>query len=343
MRGGVAGTADPATLDTSKASLTRRASEDGKLIPLRSTDWAFADCSKTAFPGTPDPQKVCLKGGFNPAYLYELVYTAKDPKVYGIGFAATRDLNSYLRYAAKDDTGADNILSGRITHTVSQGDSQSGNYLRSFIHLGFNQDESGRMVFEGSNPNIAVRLLAMNIRFAAPSGATAMYEPGSDGIVWWSDYSDDARHRDSGGLLDRCRATETCPKIVETFGSAEFYSLRASPDLVGTTSGSRYPSAFQRAPLLLPRSESRRRARRVRSWSSRPGLLRTAAEPESVQRHIARHADSAGGVGGEGHAASAEPVSAPGSRRVSCADAGVVRIPCDSGNALARWSAHASL
>jgi hypothetical protein len=234
LRGGVAGTADPASLDTSKASLTRRASEDGKVIPLRSTDWAYGDCSKTAFPGNPDPGKICLKGGFNPAYLYELVYTAKDPKVYGIGFAATRDLNSYLRYAEKDDTQTANPLSGRITHTVGQGDSQSGNYLRSFVHLGFNQDESGRMVFDGINPNIAVRLLAMNIRFASPSGAAAMYEPGSDGTLWWSDYTDEARHREAGGLLDRCRATETCPKIVETFGSAEFYSLRASPDLVGT-------------------------------------------------------------------------------------------------------------
>jgi hypothetical protein len=34
--------------------------------------------------------------------------------------------------------------------------------------------------------------------------------------------------------LGRCNTTKTCPKIVETFGSAEFYSLRASPGLVGT-------------------------------------------------------------------------------------------------------------
>src|SRR5262249_61353122 len=45
---------------------------------------------------------------------------------------------------------------------------------------------------------------------------------------------DEARHRPAGGLLDRCRASETCPKIVETFGSAEFWALRMSPDLVGT-------------------------------------------------------------------------------------------------------------
>jgi Alpha/beta hydrolase domain len=234
LRGGVAGTADPASLDTSKATLTRRTSEDGKVVPLRSADWAFADCSQIPFPGKPDPRKLCLKGGFNPAYLYELVYTAKDPRVYGAGFAATRDLTSYLRYGIQDDTGAANPLRGRITATVSQGNSQSGNYLRSFIHLGFNQDEAGRMVFDGSNPNIAVRLLGMNFRFAAPSGAAAMYEAGSDGVVWWEDYSDEARRHPTAGLLDRCRATETCPKIVETFGSSEFFNLRASPGLVGT-------------------------------------------------------------------------------------------------------------
>ena len=61
-----------------------------------------------------------------------------------------------------------------------------------------------------------------------------MYEAGSDGVVWWEDYPDEARRHPTAGLLDRCRATETCPKIVETFGSSEFFNLRASPDLVGT-------------------------------------------------------------------------------------------------------------
>src|ERR1700719_4133075 len=46
LRGGVAGTADPTSLDTSKATLTRRTSEDGEVVPLRSYDWAFADCSQ---------------------------------------------------------------------------------------------------------------------------------------------------------------------------------------------------------------------------------------------------------------------------------------------------------
>ena len=229
IRGRVTGTAPPANFDTATATLTRRTSEDGSRVPLPSSEWAFADCSKTPFPGQRDPAKVCLKRGFDPAFLYELTYTAKDPPVHGVGFAATRDLVAFLR---KDEGG--NPLGATIRHTIAQGTSQSGNYLRSFLHLGFNQDERGRRVFDGMNPNIAARQLAMNIRFAAPSGAAEMFEPGSEGVLWWDDYTDTARGRPSSSLLSRCRATETCPRIVETFGSAEFYSLRISPNLVGT-------------------------------------------------------------------------------------------------------------
>lgn len=235
LRGGVAGTADPESLDTSLATLTRRTSEQSETVPLRSTDWAFADCASQPFPGTPDPRQLCLKDGFDPAFLYELIYTAKDPRVHGLGFAATRDFVSFLRHGATDGAGTLNPLQARISWVISQGNSQAGTFLRSFIHLGFNQDEAGRIVFDGSNPERAARLLAMNVRFAAPSGGAAMYEAGSDGIVWWGDYVDEARRRPTGSLLDRCRATDTCPKIVETLGSAELYHLRASPALVGTS------------------------------------------------------------------------------------------------------------
>ena len=224
----------PARLDTSKATLTRRAYEGSAVVPLKSTDWAFADCGKAAFPGTPDPGKICVKGGFDPAFLYELVYTAKDPLVLGIGYAATRDLNAFFRYADRDATSAANPIAGKISYGVARGSSQSGTFLRSFIHLGFNQDESGRIVWDGINPNIAVRQLAMNFRFAAVGGAADMFEPGSDGVLWWGDYKDETRGRPEAGLLDRCRASGTCPKIFETFGSLEFWGLRASPDLVGT-------------------------------------------------------------------------------------------------------------
>lgn len=42
------------------------------------------------------------------------------------------------------------------------------------------------------------------------------------------------RDHPASGLLDRCTATKTCPRIIEVMGSSEFYALRASPDYVGT-------------------------------------------------------------------------------------------------------------
>ena len=98
----------------------------------------------------------------------------------GIGYAATRDLNSFLRYADKDETGAPNPVAKQIKWAISRGSSQSGNFIRSYIHLGFNQDESGRIVWDGANPHIAARQLALNFRFAVGGGAAAMYEPGSE-------------------------------------------------------------------------------------------------------------------------------------------------------------------
>ena len=224
----------PLTLDTAKGKLTRRASQKAPAADIPSGDWAFADCTTKPFPGSPDPSKLCVKGGFDPASEYVLTFTAKDPLVLGIGFAATRDLNSFLRYAAEDDTATPNPLSQQIKWVISRGDSQSGNFIRSYIHLGFNQDEAGRIVWDGANPHIAARQLALNFRFAVGGGYAAAYQPGSEGVLWWSDYPDKARRRSTAGLLDRCRATNTCPKIFDTFGGVEFWFLRESPDLVGT-------------------------------------------------------------------------------------------------------------
>jgi hypothetical protein len=228
----------PATLDTAKAQLLRRTSQSVPQIPVPPADWAFADCKTKPFPGTPDPTRVCIKGGADPNSEYVLVYTAKDPLVLGIGFAATRDLNSFLRYGVKDDAGIANPVAGKIRWAIGQGNSQSGVFIRSFINLGFNQDEANRIVWDGINPHIAARQMALNYRFAMAGGNAQMYDVGSEGVQWWSDYEDTTRHRPSlsktAGLLDRCRATNTCPKILETFGSLEFWFLRESPDLVGT-------------------------------------------------------------------------------------------------------------
>ena len=229
----------PASLDQAEATLIAAAGETARgektgvrRVPRR--DWAFADCRTTPFPGTPDPTRVCLKGGFDPARLYELTYTAKDPLVLGLGYAATRDIVAWFRHAAADDRGTANPIADRITHAIAIGDSQSGNFIRSFVHLGFNEDLAGRRVWEGVFPRIAARQTPLNLRFGIPGGAAGLYEPGSEAVLWWGRYTDRARGRGASSLLDRCTATGTCPKVFEAFGSAEFWGLRMSPDLIGT-------------------------------------------------------------------------------------------------------------
>ena len=125
-------------------------------------------------------------------------------------------------------------------------------------------------MWDGANPHIAARQLALNFRFAVGGGAAGPNEPGSEAVLWWSDYPDAARHRPAAGMLDRCRATKTCPKIFETFGALEFWYLRESPNLVGTDAKADIPLPRQRAPLLFPRHHARRRPRRLQRRRAAP-------------------------------------------------------------------------
>jgi hypothetical protein len=273
----------PVDLDTSHATLTSRSYESvtgasGPVTTISPQDWAWADCTDTPFPGKPDSKKICLRNGFDPRLLYQLAYQGKDPLVLGVGLAATRDINSFFRYVMQDDAGWVNPVAGRVPYVIGIGASQSGNLIRTFLNLGFNEDESGRVVWDGAMPTIAARQTPMNVRFAVPGGASNLYELGSDGVVWWSDWPDKIRNHPTGGLLDRCRATKTCPKIIEVFSSSEFWSLRASPDFVGTSNDKDIPL------------------------------------PENVRRYYVASTQHGGGAGGF-HAGPVAAPSAPSQRR----------------------------
>lgn len=220
----------------SVASETTTGQQTGVVTIPRSA-WAFADCRTVPFPGTPDRTRLCLKGGFDSTRLYQLVYTAQDPLVLGAGLAATRDLVSYLRH----DRAAENPVAGVVQHVVAIGNSQSGNFIKTFVHLGFNEDVSGRIVWDGVFPRIAGRQTPMNFRFSLPGGAGSLYEPGSEGVLTWGGYSDTKRKRPAASLLDRCLMSKTCPKIIEAIGSTEFWGLRMSPGFIGTDANADVP------------------------------------------------------------------------------------------------------
>ena len=230
---------EPASLDNTLPgySLTRRANETDPRIAIAASDWKFADCNATTnpFPGTADGTRVCLKGGFDPKYLYELVYVAKDPKVMGVGLAAVRDTVSFFRSAQADSAGTANPLAGRITHAIGQGTSQSGNAMKTFLHLGFNQSLAGTRVFDGIFAHVAARQTHVNTRFAVPGGGgglrtdhTAFGQTAPRALD--KDYVDELSGR-KGGVMTRCEATATCPKFVLGLSGTEFWQLQGSPVL----------------------------------------------------------------------------------------------------------------
>jgi hypothetical protein len=230
----------PASLDTTKSTLTTHTAEtvDGKIIgekKVAATDWAWGKCdAQHPFPGTPDPTQICVKAGFDPKLLYQVVFTSNDDYVLGVGFAAFRDVASFFKYAAKDDAGTANPVAGQVTWVVSRGQSQSGNFLRQLIALGFTQDEANKKVYDGAWPIIAGKRISLNVRYAEVDGAQKLYESGGEGAQWWGDWPDQARGLPAKGMLDRCTANNTCPKIMEHYGSAEAWALNLSPALVGT-------------------------------------------------------------------------------------------------------------
>jgi hypothetical protein len=231
----------------------------GEEIPNGEWKFCYGLSATFASPGSPTtlPVRVCLDGAvrtFDPAKLYQLAYTVKDPYVLGAGTAAFRDVQSFFRYEAQDDFGTPNPLHGLVRWAIIRGSSQSGNFTRHFIHLGMNRDEMGRIVHEGAWPLIAGRRVANNSRWGQPDGVLELYQMGSEGPQWWARYPDVVRNLPAAGILDRCESTGTCPKIVETFGGAEVFALKMTTSWVGTSATEDIPLPANVRRYYLPSS-----------------------------------------------------------------------------------------
>ncbi len=208
--------------DLDQATLLVRARNADEPTTIPRDQWEFVDA-----------QTIRLKppAAFRMGAIYQFVYTAANPPVAGIGFAATRDLVSFLRYAAADDAGTINplVLAGRpgIDRALAHGTSQSGRYLRDFVYRGFNEDESSRIVFDGINPHVATARLFLNHRFAQPNRMVHI----AHGFMFFPDVSfpfayetqTDPFSGASDGILARCTARGHCPKVIHTNTGTEYW------------------------------------------------------------------------------------------------------------------------
>ncbi len=178
--------------------------------------------------------------GFDAGALYEVTYTARDPIVLGLGFAATRDVAAFLR---RDGSAANPLaVAGRSTvqRAIGFGVSQSGRFLRDFLHLGFNEDTAGAIVFDGLMPHIAgARRMALNVRFGQPGrNARHAQDPAWQADLFPFTYATLTDHLSGkrDGLMQRCSLNATCPRVMQTDSEHEWWASRASllvTDLAG--------------------------------------------------------------------------------------------------------------
>jgi alpha/beta hydrolase family protein len=185
-------------------------------------EWSFAHVADGKL--TSDPHYVHLSSGFLPGKIYELVYTAKNPAVVGVGLAAVRDFLSYLKY--------DSQATAPVKRVYAVGISQSGRFLRHFIYQDFNADEKGRQVMDGVIAHVAgAGRGSFNHRFAQPSRdaqpMSSLFFP-TDLFPFTDLPETDPDSGKKAGLLDAATKSKTVPKIFYTNTSYEYWGRAAS-------------------------------------------------------------------------------------------------------------------
>ncbi|HEX7708098.1 MAG TPA: alpha/beta hydrolase domain-containing protein [Thermoanaerobaculia bacterium] len=172
---------------------------------------------------------IALEDGFQPGRIYEIVYTAADPAVVGTGFAAVRDLVSYLKY--------DEQAIASVKTAYGFGISQSGRFLRHLVYEGFNADEEGRQVFDGLLVHVAGAGRGnFNHRFAQPSRDAQPIVPAFypvDVFPFTDLPTTDPVSGRTAGLLDLATADGVVPKIIYMNTGYEYWSRGAA--LIHTT------------------------------------------------------------------------------------------------------------
>ncbi len=232
-------------------SRTRYESYDAPSVPV--PNWHYTQAANgsytvdftppVAVPG-PNGKNVAPDAGT----IYSFVYQAANPTVNGIGFAAVRDLVSFLRYQQADATGHANPLIGlrqaqcvsanctrdttNFDVAIGEGISQSGRFLRDFLYQGFNSDVNGHIVFDAMMPIVpGARRTWINSLFSQPGRWSKQHEdhfmPGFQFPFAYNVMTDPVSGA-TDGLLARCTKSGNCPKIMQIDGSFEWWGAAAS-------------------------------------------------------------------------------------------------------------------
>ena len=220
------------SLDTGRASLTRRRYPYDPRIPIPPDAWCFArieggsggETNEAERALIPSEMHIHIPTGFEPGWIYELVYTARDPMVHGLGHVAVRDFVSFLKHGEVGNP----VRS--VEKAYAWGRSQTGRCLRDFVYRGFNADAAGRLVFDGVMPHVAgAGRKWLNHRFAGPivSGGQQYedhFNP-ADSFPFSYAFSTDHLTGRRDAILKR---PETDPLVMHTQTASEYWNRRGS-------------------------------------------------------------------------------------------------------------------
>jgi len=255
-----------ATADKSQALLTVRANFGDTPIRMPSSAWDFTDSTLTAIKLNPPGTNFGNPNFFGPSGLYEFSYIAKDPLVAGLGFAAIRDLATFLRDAKTDDKGNPNPLASNVKYIFTTCSSQPCRTMHDYVLNGFNEAEhangnghdgdhdgngngndgngkdnngngNGRdgnheQVFDGVlNWKAGGSGIYMMYRFSQPTRTHRQH------IARWFPefqfpFANQRLHDDvtgeTAGRLDACEQSKTCPKTIEANSANEYWAKAGS-------------------------------------------------------------------------------------------------------------------
>lgn len=235
------------SLDTRQARLTRRQYATSERLEIPADQWAFArlevgsgnDNQGVERAVVPSDKYIYLPAGFEPGWIYEIVYTARDPLVLGLGHVAVRDFIAFLKYAQADAAGTPNPVrqgDAGIQRAYAWGRSQAGRCIRDFLHLGFNADHANRRVFDGVMPHVAGGgKMWMNHRFAnviiLPGQEFENHYAPADRFPFAYGQSKDHLTGVGDAILKR---PDTDPHVIHTDTCSEFWQRRGSLVLTDT-------------------------------------------------------------------------------------------------------------
>ena len=206
--------------DKGKARLAVRDRESDARTEIPPEAWEFVDNRSI---------RLLPQGAlFAPYKIYEIWYEAAGSTVIGVGFAATRDLVSFLRHGDAGRAGAPSPMTG-VRHALAFGVSQSGRFLRHFLELGMNDDGRGRRVFDGVLTHVAgAGKVFANHSFAMPGRTGTQHEDRLYPENWFPFSQAVATDPFSGKTGAILAGRPTDPKIIEVNSSTEYWQKGAS-------------------------------------------------------------------------------------------------------------------